>query len=236
MPAAHIVKSFDQDLGALRDALMEMASLAEHELESALKALEMRDGEAAAIAAASDAAVNKQEHLIDNLAVTLIARRQPMAGDLRAIIAGLRIATDLERIGDYAKGLANHASTLSTLEPVGVEPAMIQLGASVLTLLRDAINAYVRADADEAFAVRARDVEVDRAYSEVFRSLLNLNARDGAKTSACVHLILVARALERVGDHATNIGEHVMFALQGGSPAGNRPKADRTAFMTAEIS
>ncbi len=236
MGAAHIVRSFDQELGALRDLLMEMASLAEHELESALKALETRDAVAAAAAAASDAAVNKQEHLIDNLAVSLIARRQPMANDLRTIVAGLRISTDLERIGDYAKSLANHSVTLAGIEPVGVEPAIVKLGAKVMGLLRASINAYVRADADEALAVRAGDVAIDQAYSEVFRTLLNLNTQDAARTSACVHLILVARALERIGDHATNIGEHVLFAITGGTPAENRPKADRTAFMTAETS
>lgn len=234
MTTAHIVKSFDTDLDTLQNTIVEMAKLAARELAGALTALERRDSAAAAMAAASDAEINDKERAIDHLAISMIARRQPMATDLRAIIASLRIATDLERIGDYAKSIANHSVTLSSLEQVGEEQAILKLGRDMLDMLDDAMTAYLTRDVALAEAVRHRDEANDRAYTGIFQNLLNLNSRESCRTSACVHLILVARALERIGDHITNIVEHALFVIRGDQPADNRPKADRTAFAVAE--
>lgn len=234
MASGHTVTAFDDDLNTLKDTIAEMAGLAEQELAQALSALGERDGEGAASAADADDAINQRERAIDELAIRIIATRQPMANDLRAIIAGLRTANDLERIGDQAKNIANRALTLSQMPPTGMESAVLQLGSLVRDMLRDVIDAFMVLDEAKAQAVRARDEEIDIAHTELFREILGINAADATKASACTHLSLVARSLERIGDHVTNIAEDILFIVHGTIPLDDRTKADESFFVTHE--
>jgi len=232
MATEHIVKSFDDDLKALHGIITEMGGLVGNELQAALDALANRDGDAAAAATVTDEAVNKLEYDIEELAVRMIATRQPMADDLRAIIAGLRASGDLERAGDQAKNIANRVFTLVELPACGIETAVLELGSLVNEMIGDAIDAYVEQDVDKAEAVRARDVEIDRRYTEIFSEILSLNAEDSSRATVCTHLNLIVRSIERIGDLATDVAEEAIFMTSGRIPKDDRSKADESFFVT----
>jgi len=233
MATEHIVKSFDDELEALHGIIAEMGGLVGGELQAALDALANRDADAAAAATVTDETVNRLEHEIEELVVRMIAMRQPMADDLRAIIAGLRASGDLERIGDQAKNIANRVFTIVGLAPVGIEPDVIELGIMVREIVSDAVEAYVERDTDKAEAVRTRDVEVDRRYTDIFSKILTLNTENSSRATVCTHLNLVVRSIERIGDLATDVAEEVIFMASGRVPKDDRSKADESFFVTA---
>jgi len=233
MATEHIVKSFDDELESLHGIIAEMGGLVGDELKAALDALANRDADAAAAATVTDGTVNRLEHEIEELAVRMIATRQPMADDLRAIIASLRASGDLERIGDQAKNIANRVFTIVELAPVGVESDVFQLGTMVRDILSDAVEAYVEQDTDKAEAVRARDVEIDRRYTAIFSAILSLNTEDSSRATVCTHLNLIVRSIERIGDLATDVAEEVIFMASGRIPKDDRSKADESFFVIA---
>ena len=226
---AHTVKSFDDDIHKLRSLVTEMGGLCEVQIAGAIDALMNRDPEAAMTVINTDARIDTLEAEAERLAVTMIALRAPMANDLREIISALKISSVLERIGDYAKNIAKRASTLTATSPI--EPVVIipQMARVVIEMIRDALDAFVDRDADKAVAVCQRDAAVDDFYNSLFRSLLTFMMENPHHITPSAHLLFIAKNLERIGDHATNVAEMVYFSATGEHFAG-RTKTDDTAY------
>ena len=228
---AHTVKSFDDDLSHLRSLISEMGGVCEAQIVAAIDALSSRNADAALAVAANDKRIDDLEAQVEALAVKIIALRAPMADDLREIVAALKIAAVLERIGDYAKNIAKRASALAQsarIEPVVIIPEMARL---VATMVKDVLDAFVDRDANLAIEVWARDQRVDDYYNSLFRSLLTFMMENPQHITPSTHVLFVAKNLERMGDHATNVAEMVHFAVTG-QHIGDRPKTDDTALYT----
>ena len=226
---AHTVKSFDDDINQLRSLVSQMGGLCEVQIGGAVDALMNRDPDAALTVVNTDARIDALEAEAERLAVTMIALRAPMANDLREIISALKISSVLERIGDYAKNIAKRASTLTATAPI--EPVVIipQMSRVVVEMIRDALDAFVDRDADKAVAVCQRDATVDDFYNSLFRSLLTFMMENPHHITPSAHLLFIAKNLERIGDHATNVAEMVFFSATGEHFAG-RTKTDDTAY------
>jgi phosphate transport system protein len=230
MASEHIIKSYDQELHRLDNIVAEMGGLAESQLASAMEAVVKRDSDLAAQVIESDAKVDELEREVEALVVRLLALRQPMARDLRQIVAALKISTDLERIGDYATNVAKRSIALdqiAAVKPVYALPRMARVGGS---MIRDVLDAYVQRDADKAMAVWLRDEELDEMYTSLFRELLTYMIEDPRNISAGTHLLFMAKNLERIGDHTTNIAETLYFLVNGTAMTQVRPKGDRTSL------
>jgi phosphate transport system protein len=230
----HIIKSYDDELRRLNNTIMQMGGLAESQLAAAIDAVIKRDSELAARVVADDTTVDQLEHEVDGLVVRLLALRQPMARDLREILAALRIANDLERICDYAANVAKRSIVLNqspTVKPVYTLPRMVKLAQA---LTKDVLDAYVARDAEKAMVVWARDEELDEMYSSLFRELLTYMMEDPRTITACTHLLFMAKNVERIGDHATNIAETVYFLANGEPLTQARPKRDNSNQAVAE--
>lgn len=211
----HTVKAFDEDITKLRGLIAEMGGLAEYAISRAMDALVRNDLALAAEVIADDAKLDALEHEVDKLAVRIIALRAPMADDLREVIADLKIAGIVERIGDYAKNIAKRSRNIEDIrrfEPLALLPAMADLA---IAMVRDVLTAHAARDAKAAEAIIARDEKVDAFYNSLFRNLTSYMMENPATISASAHLLFVARNLERIGDHATNIAEQVYFASTG---------------------
>ena len=231
---AHTVKSFDADISELRALICEMGGVCEAQIVDAIGALIDRDAEAALAIVANDARVDALETEVEALAVRIIALRAPMADDLREIVSALKIAAVLERIGDYAKNIAKRASALSQsarIQPVVIVPEM---GRLVATMVKDVLDAFVDRDAEKALEVWQRDQRIDDYYNSLFRSLLTYMMENPQHITPSTHVLFVAKNLERIGDHATNVAEMVHFAVTG-EYIGDRPKSDDTALYTAAV-
>lgn len=211
----HTVKAFDEDITKLRGLIAEMGGLAEYAISRAMDALVRNDLALAAEVIADDAKLDALEHEVDKLAVRIIALRAPMADDLREVIADLKIAGIVERIGDYAKNIAKRSRNIEDIrrfEPLALLPAMADLA---IAMVRDVLTAHAARDAKAAESIIARDEKVDAFYNSLFRNLTSYMMENPATISASAHLLFVARNLERIGDHATNIAEQVYFASTG---------------------
>ena len=212
----HTVSSYDDDLRNLTGRIAEMGGQAESMVEDAINALVRQDVKAAQATAAKDRAINKMEQQIEETAVLIIARRQPMAQDLRQIIAALRIATDLERVADLGKNIARSISSMDGKTPPkqllhGIE----HMAEIVLEQMRMVLDAYTTSDSNAAVAVVKRDDEVDAIYKSLFREFLTYMMEDPRNITFCANLLFAAKHLERVGDHATNIAESVYYVDTG---------------------
>lgn len=226
----HIVQSFDRDLEAVQAMILKMGGLVEAALADAAKALETQDEALAEQVRRSDAAIDELEEMINAECARLIALRGPIAGDLRTVLTVMKIATALERCGDYAKNLAKRALVLGQLAPIpGAFGAIRRLTRQVGLLLKDALDAFITRDVGLAEDVRQRDLEVDQMYNALFREFLTFMMEDPRNITACMHLHFIAKNIERVGDHATAIAEQVIYLKTGAMPGGDRPKADLTA-------
>lgn len=224
----HIVKSFDDELQRLTGEIVHMGELAIEQLDRAMAALDQRNSREAEDVVAGDKRIDALEMEVSQDVIRLLALRQPMAGDLREILAALRIASDIERVGDYAANLAKRSLALNVTAPMA--PAR-QLGGLVelaIEMLQGVLEAYRNRDADLAMAIRARDAELDALYTSLFRELLTYMMEDPRNISACTHLLFMAKNIERVGDHATNIAENVWF-LEHGEMPGEREKRDTSS-------
>ena len=232
MPAEHIIKSYDEELERLNKMIVEMGGLAESQLAAAIDAVVRRDSELAARVIEDDATVDQLERELDNLAIRLLALRQPMARDLREIFVALKIASDLERICDYAANVAKRSIALSQAPPIQPVHALPRMAQFALLLVKDVIDAYVERDADKALAVWKRDEELDEMYSSLFREFLTYMMEDPRNIGVCTHLLFMAKNIERIGDHATNIAETVFYMIEGQQIMDKRPKGDMTTFAT----
>jgi phosphate transport system protein len=230
MAAEHIIKSYDEELDRLNKIIVEMGGQAESQLAAAIDAVIKRDSDLAAQVIEGDAKVDQLERDLDNLAIRLLALRQPMARDLREIVVALKIGSDLERICDYAANVAKRSIALTQsppLQPVYALPRMARLA---LLLVKDVIDAFVARDADKAIAVWMRDEELDEMYASLFREFLTYMMEDPRIIGACTHLLFMAKNIERIGDHATNIAEYVYFLVHGTPLDQVRPKGDRSSL------
>ena len=212
-PHDHLVKSYDEEMSRLTAEIAAMGELSARQLEAAMDALHKRDSAAAQSVADNDDAIDDRERQISSDVLRLLALRQPMARDLRDVLAALRIASDIERIGDYAENVARRSITLS--EPVPRASGLTALAITAAGMLREVLRAYTARDAQAARAAWARDEELDALYTGLFRELLTYMMEDPRNITACTHLLFIAKNLERIGDHATNIAEEVWFAVEG---------------------
>jgi phosphate transport system protein len=226
----HIVKSFDEELQKLRQTVAQMGGLVEAQLQAAVDALVKRDAEAAAKVVREDSRIDDIEQQIGTLVIRLLALRQPMAVDLRQIVSALKISSDLERIGDYAANVAKRAIALSQqpmVRPVHAIPRMARL---VQQIIKDVLDSYLEQDAVKAVAAWQRDEEVDEMYTSLFRELLTYMMEDQRNIGPSIHMLFIAKNIERMGDHATNVAEDVHFLVHGRPIEQARPKGDQTSF------
>ena len=230
MAAEHIIKSYDEELARLNNIIVEMGGQAESQLASAIEAVSERNSELAARVIEGDDKVDQLERDLDNLAIRLLALRQPMARDLREIVAALKIGADLERICDYAANVAKRSIALAQTPPLRPVHSLPQMAHFALLEIKDVIDAYVARDADKAFAVWVRDEELDEMYANLFRVFLTYMMEDPRNIGACTHLLFMAKNIERIGDHATNIAENVYYLVHGIPLTEARPKGDRSSL------
>jgi phosphate transport system protein len=209
--AEHIVTSFDGDIDRIVAMIVEMGGLAEAQVEGALSALERGDGAVADDVVDADEGLDLAAEAIDQTAVWLFARRQPMAVDLRLIAMSLKISNDLERVGDYASSVAKRAKRIAAGGDLVHASSLLRMGEFVSDMLTDVLDAYADRDSRLAMTVWHRDAEVDRLYRTLFRELVDAPAA----TSTRIDLLFVAKNLERLGDHATNIAERVHYIVHG---------------------
>jgi phosphate transport system protein len=231
MSTDHIVKSYDTELARLTGEITRMGTMAASQLDAALDVFNRRDTRAAERVVANDDAIDALEHEVSHDVIRLLALRQPMARDLREVLAALRIASDIERIGDYAANLAKRSIALNLAPPMAVAGGLTQLVGLAGGMLREVIAAYEARDVARAMAVRDRDATLDAAYTSVFRELLTYMMEDPRNITPCTHLLFIAKNLERIGDHATNIAENIWFVVHGEPPAEARAKADTTSSL-----
>ncbi|HEX6144616.1 MAG TPA: phosphate signaling complex protein PhoU [Geminicoccaceae bacterium] len=215
MATRHIVKSYDQQINQLTRKIIEMGGLVEQQVASAVDALVKRDVEIAGLVIERDDDVDRLEEEIDQHAIRLLATRQPMAIDLRLIAMAMKISNDLERIGDYATNVAKRAERLARQPPIKPLHTIPRMAEIAQTMVKDILDAYVERDAQKARAVWHRDDEVDDMYNSLFRELLTYMMEDPRNITACIDLIFIAKNLERIGDHTTNIGEKIHYMIHG---------------------
>jgi phosphate transport system protein len=229
--AEHIHKAFDEDLREIASRLAEMGGVAERLVAESIDALVKRDTALAQRVIAADAGVDALQREIEEKAVLTIARRQPMAIDLREVVAALRIANDLERVGDLAKNTAKRVVALD-----GDYQAQKQLRGvkhmadMAIARLKQVLDAYGTRDVERAIDVWRRDGEVDAMYTSLFRELLTYMMEDPRHITLCIHLLFAAKNIERIGDHATNIAETIHYLVRGEVLTDERPKVDTTSF------
>jgi len=228
----HIVKSYDVELSKLGDALARMGGLAETQLASAIQALENRDGELAGEVVGGDSRIDSLDAFINEQAIKVLALRAPVADDLRTVVTALKIAGEVERIGDLAANVAKRSLVLNQLPPVAQTRSVSRLGRLSLAMVKDVLDAYLGADAEKALAVRDRDQELDEIHSALFREILTYMMEDPRTITPCSHLLFIAKNLERIGDHATNVAEMTHFRITGKSLPEERVKCDTAASLT----
>lgn len=213
--AEHTVKAFDEDITRLRGLIAEMGGLAELAIQESLQALITRDEKLAREVVRRDKKIDALEIEVDKLAVRIIALRAPMADDLREVIAALKIGGVIERIGDYAKNIAKRVKQVEArkqFDPLTLLPAMGEVAAE---MVHDVLTAYAARDPVTAREVIARDEKVDAFYESIFRNLVSHMMENPSTISSAAQLLFIARSIERIGDHATNVAEMVYFAATG---------------------
>ena len=233
MSEKHIVASFDDELNALSQKIAEMGGLAEQNVADAVAALVSRDIDKAQRVIAADERVDRLQLEIEEQAVLMIARRQPMARDLREIMAAIHIANDLERVGDLAKNTAKRVIAIeanfgSHRLVVGVE----HMAELCLTQLKEVLDAFASRDVAAARTVWERDNEIDAMYTSLFRELLTYMMEDPRNITFCTHLLFCAKNIERIGDHATNIAETLIYLITGQTVTEARPKQDTSSLTS----
>ena len=226
----HIVRSYEEELSLLNNKIAKMGGLAEQVLGQSFEALERRDPELAAATIKKDEEIDALQKEIEEQAVLMIARRQPMASDLRQIVAAFRISNELERIGDLGKNIAKRAvAVITEQQPKQLVLGLKHMGELALGQLKDVLDAFIERDADRALKVWYRDEEIDAMYNSIFRELLTYMMEDPRNIGLCTHLLFGAKNIERIGDHATNIAETVYYLVHGSAITDERPKGDTTS-------
>jgi len=232
----HIVASYDEELSGLAQKIAEMGGLAEQNVADSVTALVGRDIEQAHRTIASDERIDKLQQQVEESAILMIARRQPMAQDLREIVAAIHIANDLERVGDLAKNTAKRVIAIdgnfgSQRLVAGVE----HIAELSLAQLKHVLDAFAGRDLKAALAVWERDEEIDAMYTSLFRELLTYMMEDPRNITFCTHLLFCAKNLERIGDHATNIAETLHYLITGTTLTDERPKKDTSSLTSVEF-
>ena len=226
----HTVKSYGEELAHLTAEVTRMGGLAEAQVADSIEAIARRDGPLAQAVVGGDERLDALQTDIERKAFRLIALRQPMAMDLRHAVAALKISMSLERCGDMAKNIAKRALILTEADPMTALTRSIErMGRLVQSRLKDVLDAYTTSDLQRAIGVWTRDEEVDEHYNSIFRELLTYMMADPRTINACAHLLFVAKNLERIGAHATNIAEIIHFELTGEELVSQRPKLDAIA-------
>jgi len=229
----HIVSSFDADLKELSRRVVEMGGQAERLVADSVAALVRRDTELAQRVIVLDGPVDLLQREIEEKAILTIARRQPLAGDLREIVAAMRIANDLERIGDLAKNTAKRVLALTgEFHPQKLVRGVEHMSSMVQEQLKEVLDSYAGRDDNRALEVWKRDGEIDVLYTSLFRELLTYMMEDPRNISLCTHLLFCAKNIERIGDHATNIAETIHYLATGQLLTDERPKQDTSSLTT----
>jgi phosphate transport system protein len=211
-----------------------MGGLAEAQLSDAIAAFAKRDGDLAERVVAGDARIDAKYAEIETQVVRLLALRQPVASDLRRVVAALRVSGDLERIGDYAANVAKRTLALTQMPVVRPASGIPRMGRLVQQIMKEVLDAWSDNDADRAYLAWARDEEVDELYNSLFRELLTYMMEDPRNISACTHILFMAKNIERIGDHATNIAETLYFVVNGTPLREARVKADQTSYAVID--
>src|SRR5688572_32830443 len=225
----HTVKSFGEQLEALSALVAQMGGLAEAQFAAAIEAIARRDSVAAERAVGGDARIDEIQQEIEERALRLLALRQPMAVDLRETLAAIKTAAELERIGDLAKNIAKRALVLNREPPIRLTQSLARMGKAAQNQLKQVLDAFSNRNAEEAEAVWSRDGEIDEIYNSLFRELLTYMMEDPRTIGLCIHLLFVAKNIERIGDHATNIAENIYYLVHGKTLKDERPKKDKTS-------
>ena len=223
----HITRAFDRDLESIQALVLRMGGLVEAALSDAATALETRDDALSARVRNGDTAIDALEEQINSECARLIAIRAPTANDLRTVLSVMKIASSLERCGDYAKNLAKRSVVLGAMQPIdGAAGSIRRMARQVGLLLKNALDAFITRDVGLAHEVRLQDQDVDQMYSALFREFLTHMREDPRHITACMHLHFIAKNIERVGDHATTIAEQVIYLATGAVPDTPRPKGE----------
>jgi len=230
----HIVKSFDEELNRMTGEIAQMGGFVEEQIMASVNALVRRDSDKAQEVIAKDKRIDALEDEVEQMALRLLALRQPLAADLRLVTTAVKIAADLERMGDYAANVAKRALALNKLDPVRPLNSVPRIAELVQGMVKDVLDAFVERDVEKALAVWRRDEDVDAYYNSLFRELLTYMMEDPHHITPCIHILFIAKNLERIGDHATNIAEQVNFLVRGKPVEEARPKGDLTAYSTPE--
>ncbi|WP_173934845.1 phosphate signaling complex protein PhoU [Chelativorans sp. Marseille-P2723] len=236
MEGQHTIHSFDEELRNLTNHIGGMGGYAERMVEQAVSALVSADTELAKKVIEDDALLDQKEREIGEDAVFIIAKRQPMASDLREILGAIRISGDLERVGDLGKNIAKRVTAISEArQPVRLFRGITALSDLALAQLKEVLDAYASRSAEKLGFVRDRDEEIDAMYTSLFRELLTYMMEDPRNITACTHLIFCAKNIERIGDHATNIAETVYHIITGNTMPPERPKEDKSHRIVAPV-
>ena len=233
--APHIVKSYEQELQRLRDLMTEMGGLVESQVALATQAILGNDNALAIRAVEADPAVDALEHEAEQFVIRMLALRQPMASDLRQIVAAMKITAALERIGDYAKNVAKRSIVLGQFKLPFSLTGLAAMSRLVQENLRLVIDAVGENDAQKAIQVWQSDEAIDDLYNSIFRELVTYMMEDARSITPCTHLLFIAKNLERIGDHATNIAETVHYTATGELLAEERPKGDSSAYAVVRL-
>jgi phosphate transport system protein len=233
----HIVSSFDNELRDLRNMIAEMGGYAEKSVVESVDALIKRDIPKAQRVIALDAAIDSLQRAVEERAILVIAKRQPLAMDLREIVSAIRVSNDLERIGDLGKNIAKRVVALNgQMQPTKIFGGFDHMADLVLEQLKQVLDAFAQRNVEEALAVWRSDGAIDAMYTSLFRELLTYMMEDPRNIGFCTHLLFCAKNIERIGDHATNIAETVHYLVTGESPIGERPKNDTTSTTSVVYS
>ncbi|MDC1482160.1 phosphate signaling complex protein PhoU [Ascidiaceihabitans sp.] len=233
MTQQHITSAFDRDLESIQEKIMKMGGLVEAAILEGAISLETRDEERAEKVRAADKAIDLLEEKINEDAARLIALRSPTAGDLRLVLAIMKISGNLERIGDYAKNMAKRTGVLAQMAPVSDSAGSLRrMAKEVSKMLKDVLDAYIHCDAELAGDVIKRDSDVDQMYNGLFREFLTFMMEDPRNITACMHLHFIGKNIERMGDHVTAIAEQVVYLVTGEYPEEDRVKSDVTSTQT----
>lgn len=227
---AHIVASFDEDLVRVQAKISEMGGICEELLSKALEAVQTRDSQLARQVIDRDKALDAMERLLEEQVIRIIAHRQPVASDLRVLIAALKISSTLERTGDLAKNIAKRAIPLSSARSVKVTASIVRMGRQTLIQLSDVLNAHASRDVEMALQIWNQDYEIDEMYNAIFREVVTYMVEDSRLIGSGAQLMFIAKNLERIGDHTTQIAEMVHYIVRGESLGDDRPKGEPAGF------
>ncbi len=215
MAKTHIVKSYDQDLKSLKIKILEMGTACGHQLSEAIKSLKSRDHELAKKVIADDTKINTHQHEVEQLTINLLAKRQPLAIDLRNVVASLKMASDLERIADYAANIARHVTELNGIAIDDTVNIIFDMADHALAMLKDALESYQELNIEKATHLWRLDSEIDRGYEKLIDCLRTIMSEQPAKIRGATALLFIGRSCERIGDHIKNIAEHIHYIVTG---------------------